>query len=362
MRHAAARPARARRSWLLGFSVAFVVVLVAVVALLITFLKPESGKPPVAAENSKANCITLGFRGGVINQLMITAANNLTGKNYNCLSTFANPMPTWSDWVSPWMFATTSDGWDAWLAASPAHQAIVGIDLIPQEVSNLSNPLTWEQACAAGSYNRYATTLAKNLVSYGAGKVVIRLGIEANGKWEADYVGTSATEMRDWAQCYDNEVTAMRAVPGADFLFVWNPNICTEDLPINMWYPGDSYVDIIGADAYDLDCSTQKTVSQEGWAAYSRDTFLNKKNDPSFPSLVNIEAFAKAHSKPFSFPEWGLGDNKPDDTAYVEGLAQIFNESNFSFESYFDDNTHGIAQLGTAIPHATAAYAHAFKK
>ena len=42
--------------------------------------------------------------------------------------------------------------------------------------------------CAAGSYNQYATTLAQNLVSYGAGNIVIRLGTEANGTWEADYV------------------------------------------------------------------------------------------------------------------------------------------------------------------------------
>jgi hypothetical protein len=361
MRHAGAKRSHARRSRLPTFAIAFIGML-GVAALLTSCLRPESGKPPVAAEDSKANCIALGFRGGVLSQSMITAAENLTGKTYNCLTTFANPMPTWADWESPWMFSTTSDGWDAWLAASPAHQAIVGIDLIPQEVSNPGNPLTWEQACAAGSYNQYATILAKNLVSYGAGSVVIRLGIEANGKWEADYVGSTATEMRDWAKCYDNEVTAMRAVSGTNFLFVWNPNICTEDLPINMWYPGDSYVDIIGADAYDLDCSTHETVSQEGWAAYSKNTLLNKNNDPNFPSLVNLVAFAKAHKKPFSFPEWGLGDGRPDDTKYVAGLAQIFNDSEFSFESYFDTGDVGIAELGSAIPEATKAYVHSFNK
>jgi hypothetical protein len=159
MRHAAAKRSRTRRSRLLAFSIPFIGA-VGVVALLTGCLGPESGGPPVAVANSKANCITLGFRSGVINQSMITAANNLTGKTYNCLSTFANPMPTWADWVAPWMFATTSDGWDAWLAASTSHQAIVGIDLIPQEVSNISNPLIWEQACAAGSYDKYATKLA----------------------------------------------------------------------------------------------------------------------------------------------------------------------------------------------------------
>lgn len=360
MSHAAANPTRARRTWLLALPLAAAVA--GAVALLTAFLMPPGGTPPVAAEDSKANCITLGFHGGVIDQSMITAANNLTGKDYNCLSTFANPMPTWADWESPWMFSTTSDGWDAWLAASPAHQAIVGIDLIPESVSHPGNPLAWEQACAAGKYDQYATTLAKNLVSYGAGKVVIRLGIEANGKWEVDYVGTTAAEMQAWAKCYDNEVAAMRAVPGASFLFVWNPNICTEDIPISRWYPGDSYVDIIGADAYDLDCLTHKTVSQEGWTAYANDSIVNKPNDPNFPSLANMEAFAKAHGKPFSFPEWGLGDGKPDDTAYVAGLAKIFRESEFSFEAYFDTNEDNIVPLGAAIPKATAAYAAEFKK
>ena len=77
----------------------------------------------------------------------------------------------------------------------------------------------------------------------------MRLGVEANGGWEVDYVGQTLAEQQDWAACYDNEVTAMRAVPGAHFLFVWNPNTCTNDLGLANWYPGNAYVDIIGADA-----------------------------------------------------------------------------------------------------------------
>jgi hypothetical protein len=297
-----------------------------------------------------------------LNQSEIAAANELTNITYNCLSTFANPAPDWTAWEAPWMFSTTSDGWDSWLKANPAHQAVVGIDLIPQSVSNNNkNPLTWEQACAAGSYDAHATALAENLVSYGAGSIVIRLGIEANGSWEADYVGSTAAEMSDWAKCYDNEVSTMRAVPGAHFLFVWNPNVCTANLPLNAWYPGNSYVDIIGIDAYDQDCSTQKTVSQEGWAAYSTDSASNPKNDPNFPSLDNIEAFATANDKPLSFPEWGINSGKSDDSQYVTDMAQFFNNDQFSFESYFDTNDDGIAPLGSTIPNATAAYSQAFK-
>jgi beta-mannanase len=270
-------------------------------------------------------------------------------------------MPDWASWEAPWMFSTASDGWDAWLAANPAHQVVLGMDLIPQSIADNGNPLTWEQPCAAGSYNQYATALAQNLVSYGAGGIVIRLGVEANGGWEADFVGTTAQEMSDWAQCFDNEVAAMRAVPGTHLLFVWNPNVCTMDLPLADWYPGDSYVDIIGVDAYDQDCTTLKSVSQEGWAAYSADSAANNPNDPNFPSVDNMETFAAAHGKPLSFPEWGLVTGLPDDAAYVTGIAQMFSRDDFSFETYFDDGNDGIATLGPGIPNATAAYSQAFR-
>jgi hypothetical protein len=316
---------------------------------------------PITTGNSKTHCITLNFPSGVLEQSIITAATNLTGVTYNCISSFANPVATWAGWETPWMFSDSADGWDSWLGASSAHQVIVGMDLIPQSVSDNSDPLTWEQACASGGYDQYATTLATNLVSYGAGDIVIRLGVEANGTWEDDYVGSTATEMSDWAKCFDNEVTSMRAVPGAHFLFVWNPNVCTDDLPLNEWYPGNSYVDIIGVDAYDKDCLTLNTVSTEGWTTYSTDSSGNTPNDPNFPSLANIEAFATANGKPLSFPEWAIYSGTSDDATYVTDIAQMINRDNFSFEAYYDTGGNGIAMLGSAIPNATGAYSQAFK-
>jgi hypothetical protein len=319
----------------------------------------ESG--PITTGNSKVNCITLNFPGGVLDQSVISAATRLTGIAYNCIDTFANPVQSWAQWETPWMLSTASDGWDSWLAVSSAHQVIVGMDLIPQSVSNNDDPLAWEQPCASGSYDQYATALAKNLVSYGAGNIVMRLGVEANGTWEDDYVGSTATEMSDWAKCFDNEVAAMRAVPGANFLFVWNPNVCTDDLPLNEWYPGNSYVDIIGVDAYDKDCLTLNTVSKEGWATYSADSSGNTPNNPNFPSLANIEAFASGNGKSLSFPEWAIYSGTSDDTTYITDMARIYNGGNFSFESYYDTGGNGIAMLGSAIPNATAAYSQAFK-
>ena len=236
---------------------------------------------------------------------------------------------------------------------------VMSMDLIPQAVSGTNDPLTWEQACASGDYNQYATTLAENLASADEGSIVIRLGTEANGNWEADYVGTSSAEMSDWAKCYANEVTAMRAVAGTHFLFIWNPNICAENIPLSQWYPGNAYVDIVGADAYDKDCETLDPVGQEGWNVFSTNSSTSSSSSPDFPSLANIEAFAVANGKPLSFPEWGLSSG--DDPTYVTDMGRMFMSDNFSFESYFDKGIDGVAQLGSSAPAGTAAYAPAFK-
>lgn len=66
------------------------------------------------------------------------------------------------------MFIHANEGYSPWLAASPKHQVVVAMDLIPQSVSDNNDPDIWEQQCAGGDFNQYATTLAKNLVSYGA--------------------------------------------------------------------------------------------------------------------------------------------------------------------------------------------------
>jgi hypothetical protein len=353
---------RTRSRALVGALGAVIIVALLAVGLgkrVESLLKPQP--ETISAGDSKAHCIDVPFDRGIVTQSAITAITDATGVTYNCLTVFNNPMRTWAAWESPWMFSTVSDGWDAWLLTSPAHQVVMSMDLIPQAVSNNNDPLTWEQSCAEGNYNQYAATLARNLVSYGAGGIVIRLGTEANGKWETDYVGPTNTEMSDWAKCYDNEVSAMRAVPGTHFLFVWNPSACSAYLPIDQWYPGSSYVDIIGIDSYDGDCETLKTVAQEGWTAFLTNSASKGATDPNFPSLANVEAFAKAHRKPMSFPEWGLlaGD---DDATYVKEMTSLFNSEDFSFESYFDTGGGGtIAELGRKIPKATAAYAQAFK-
>ena len=318
-----------------------------------------SGTPLIIAGNSKTNCIELNAINGFIDDSQISAITSITGVNYNCVLVYNQPMPNWADWDTPWAFNSYYN-WGAWIAQSTNHQVIFGQDLIPQSIQNNSDPLTWEQECDAGDFNSYATALGQDLVSNGGSSLIIRLGIEANGTWETDYVGTTTQEQNAWAQCYDNEVTAMRAVPNSHFLFVWNPNICTGNMPLNEWYPGNNYVDIIGADAYDEDCWNPQTVSQEGWSAYYTDPTENNPYSSEFPSLSNIVSFAAANNKPFALPEWGESSSLPDDPTYVTDMANLVKNNNTSFQAWFDDGSQGTRMLGSSIPLSTSAYKSAF--
>ena len=308
----------------------------------------------ITTNDSKTPCIYIDAVNGVFTTAELTAVENATGVNYNCIEIFSDADPTWSSWVNPWPIATAWDGWDAWLAADPSHQLILGQQLIPDSecTSVCADPLVWESVCASGAFNSYSTQLAENLVDEGAGNTVIRLGKEFNGPWENDYFGNTTAEYQAWAECFAQEVTAMRAVPGAHFLFDWNPNTCTQDFPLAAAYPGNAYVDIIGADFYDGDCTTGETAAQEGWS----NLFLI----PSVQtSLSDIAAFAKAQGKPLSIPEWGE-TTTTDDTAYMNGVIGVVENDDVAYQSYFDCNCDGITPLGSTIPTSAAAYQRAF--
>jgi beta-mannanase len=313
---------------------------------------------PVTTTAARTNCITIAGDGTAVSTANLTAAESATGTTFNCLNTFANPADTWADWENPWQFAGNTS-WTSWLDSNPKNQVILGMDLVPWSatgttVAPVANPLTWEQEGAAGDFDSDATQLAENLVSDGAfangQPLTIRLGIEANGNWEADWVGGTATEEADWAKTYDNEVAAMRAVPGTNFKFVWNPNACfsVDTGALSTWYPGNNFVDIIGADLYDSDCTNTDSAATEGFSALASD---------GSPSLNSIVSFANANGKPLAFGEWGL--EQGDDPAYVNGIGDTVNSDNFAYQAYFDDGD-GAEELNSSVPQSVAAYKEQF--
>ena len=107
---------------------------------------------------------------------------------------------------------------------------------------------------ATGAYNGYFTLLAQNLVAAGMGNSYLRIGWEFN---QSRYPWYAAGQADAFVTYWRQIVTAMRAVPGTQFHFIWNPsrgdNGPKDKAMGNLasYYPGDAYVDMIGMDVYD---------------------------------------------------------------------------------------------------------------
>ena len=339
-------PRLSRRARTVVIAAVTAVVVVAAGILLFNHLSPGRPAALIQAGDSKTRCLNVA-PGASLRQ-----AEQDIGMTFNCLETFTNQDLVWSNWESPWV-TENGYGYNTWLAADPANrQIIMTLTLVPK---NVAKDPTWAAQCAAGGYNSYARQLASNLVHTGFGYSVIRLGAEMNGTWNAGSLGTTVTQWHQWGQCFAQEVQAMRGVPGGHFLFDWNINANYRNIPLADFYPGNSYVDMIGIDAYDAagtpGASLPPVGSPARWAALTSE-----------PDGLNAVAkFAAEHGKPLSIPEWGTVSWQGDDASYVTNMGAFIANHNVAFQSWFDDGNDEVFVLNrNQAPRSLAAYIKAF--
>jgi hypothetical protein len=208
----------------------------------------------------------------------------------------------WAAWDDPWFTDDNNPSidWGGWVRHSPVDDRrllIISEQLIPTDLAGTS----WLAKGAAGDYVKYARLLARRLVVAGLANSVIRLSPEMNGDWNVDSVPDTPRGDREWIAFWRHTVTAMRSVTGAHFVFDWCPN--------NGYRNGVS----------------------------DRWQYIDDRPD----GLHAILAFAQAHDKPFSLPEWGVGPQHTswlaggDDPSYVRGLAAIVAHHDVAFQAYF---------------------------
>jgi beta-mannanase len=275
-----------------------------------------------------------------------------TGLTYNCIETYTDDDPTWADWANPWITSRTDAPFVAWVAADPTrHQLIDTQNLIPDQEGTNAN---WTADCATGDYNTYATQFATNMIAAGFGYSVIRLGAEMNGNWEIDSLGTTVAEWQQWGQCFAQEVTAMRAVPGAHFLFEWNVNEGYRDIPLADYYPGNAYVDLVGISLYDQSRYPLPPVGSPGrWHALVSEPM----------GLSEIYAFAAQHEKPLSIPEWGTVTTQGDDGNYVADVGAFVASHDVAYQAWLDSGAPTIYPLSrTEAPQSVASYVRAISR
>ncbi len=255
-----------------------------------------------------------------------------------------------------WAGMDGAGGRDAWQLnaawSGTSYQLSLGVPIIPSDSSG--NPVGTLAQGATGAYNSYFVTLAQTLIAAGKSNAYLRLGWEFDGTWFS-WRATNPTDEANFAHYFDQIVIAMRAVPGENFKFVWNPDAAAFTTPgynVTLAYPGSSYVDAIGLDAYD-----------QVWLSDAQ-TPANAWGESLLPALNAAHQFAAAQGKPLAITEWGAiirpdGHGLGDDPTYIANFTSWMKNpaNNIIFESYFDFDADGLNSFltGGQFPNSLAA-------
>ena len=272
--------------------------------------------------------------------------------------------------------------WSNWVSKVKGRRLILSVPLLPgpwdrsgpRQGPGKGEPVSLADG-AAGKYNEHFRALAENLVKWGLADTILRPGWEFNGGWYTFRANTEA-EAVAFAGFFRQVVTTMRAVPGQNFHFCWNPALepwWPYD-PEKAW-PGDEFVDSIGLDVYDQSWmpDTYPIPADADDAERERrqkKTWETKTAHPE-KGLPYWVRFARRHGNlPLAIPEWGVCHRQDrhgggDNPSFIRDMAAFLNDpaNNVLFECYFDvgapDGDHQlITEPGrpTRFPRAAAEY------
>jgi hypothetical protein len=260
-------------------------------------------------QHGDAHGVPLGDYAGVGNPFGVAVFGLATGTQPTFASDYLDKIDGWAGMDS----ATNITTW------SPTrYHLVLGVPILPG-VGTLA-------VGATGAYNQYFSTLAQNLVNDHEATAILRLGWEFNGNWFPWYVAT-ASDTANFVAFWRQIVTTMRAVPGAKFKFLWNPNAPspTSYTPTQA-YPGDAYVDYVGTDVYDNYWGDGPFTPPVAWA--------NQLNQQW--GLDWLTSFATIHDKPIAIPEWSDeyrsdGHGFGDDPSFIDNMAGWLVSNNVAF-------------------------------
>jgi hypothetical protein len=191
---------------------------------------------------------------------------------------------------------------DSWLAmvstaklvtrchpAGQGRRLVVSVPLLPRPDADKLDEV------AQGRHDADFAAIARVLVDSGHRDAIVRLGWEFNGGW---FPWRAKGREGPWKAAWRRAVGAMRSVDGQAFLFDWTYTLSDHDAtPVELAYPGDDVVDVIGADFYHQTWFQDGPSEQLRWQRYVQAP----------RGLDWLSRFASAHGKWLSLPEWGTG-------------------------------------------------------
>jgi Glycosyl hydrolase family 26/PASTA domain len=179
---------------------------------------------------------------------------------------------------------------------------------------------------ASSALDGYIRAYARELKSFGDPVLIRLFGGEFNGSWwfgQSPRANPNLTPA-DFVAAWRRAVDIFRQVGALNVSFAWIPNtfpptpVDWVDPDIAVYYPGDTYVDWVGADTYD--------VGPSSWL------------DP-------IYAFATTHAKPFFLAEWGVrhdgsGLTPPEEQSWLGAMFDYFeSHPDIKAINYFNYNS-----------------------
>ena len=222
---------------------------------------------------------------------------------------------------------------------------------------NADRPVVWSvplttngtslEAVATGAYNAHFTAAAKAIAAsqHGDGPIYVRVGWEFNGDWMP---WAAAGHERAFIDAFRDAAGAFRAVSDR-FQIVWDVNVGGGNMDPAHAYPGDAYVDVVGADLY-YNTAWDSTDPQAAFAySVSRDYGLGWQ-----------QAFAAAHGKPTAISEWGVQSDGAG--PFIQNMKGWFAQHDMRFANYWDANEGGFAGLlhANQYPGAATSFLDAF--
>jgi hypothetical protein len=282
---------------------------------------------------------TLGVYSGAAAPGQVAAFDRWNGGQHSAYAMDFLSMESWDQIAHPDWWAS---GWQG-----TGRRMVYSVPLLPSTGGSLA-------AGAAGAYDGSFRSMAATLVARGQGRAILRIGWEFNGSW---FPWSASKDPAAFVAYWRRVVKAVRGVPGAGFTIDWSINLGSTAVPAEAVYPGDAYVDVVGADSYDM-----------GWAPNYQDSMARWRNlVKQRYGLDWLRSFAAAHAKPVSLPEWGLtiradGHGGGDNTNYIRRMHEWIRFNNVLYHCYFEFDDHAGAHrlMGGRFPLGSAEFRRFF--
>lgn len=241
---------------------------------------------------------------------------------------------------------TGRENWDDWSGSIPwaanrwktvERPIYWTIPLIPKGASLAD--------AAAGAFDARYRAAAEALVkAQPDGPIHFRLGWEFNGNWMP---WAAKGQEKDYVAAFARVVDIFRTVSDR-FRIEWVTGLGDHGMNPEDAYPGDDYVDVIGADFY-FDPRYYGTDPAAAWKK-----MLNERY-----GLAWVRDFAAKHGKPAAYPEWGvtLDSSGP----FIESAAEWFRATDTDYAGYWNSNAAFTGKLDDGrVPNAASAFRRAF--